>query len=329
MKQETLIDLYIKYLNFVDKKLPVGGIIRRLPYVLVFKTTNYCWYNCPHCCENSGPDQPKYYIPMPVIKSYISQALIDPNFSKNVVFTGGEIMSSYRFGDKNYVPELLSFCQNNGVGVNIKTNAAWVNVGFGKQIFKDLIHIISNGQPYGLQISLSLDNYHKNSLKNCVNFIKVLHKHKNMHAIVHLSSFKGDKDLYEELCKALKSDGVQLNQALLTDGRSFDVAGDRLILSPSRAELFDGGRAKQLKEAQKTKFPQFSFLSPDKQVLMAFDSFGRVTLGENSGRKISTKWKRDEQNIYLLSHIRQKLISSAQFEEIRARLFYDWTIKNR
>ena len=88
--------------------------------------------------------------------------------------------------------------------------------------------------------------------------------------------------------------------------------------------MFDGGRAKNLKEAKKTDFPQFSFLSQNNRLLMAFDSFGRVTLGENSGRKISTKWEYDEKNIYWLDHIRNKLISSAHFEEIRARLFYHW-----
>lgn len=324
MNKDFLIDFYVKYLNLVDKLLPVGGFVRRLPYVLVFKTTNYCWYNCLHCCENSGPDQAKYYIPAPVIKSYISQALTDPTFSKNVVFTGGEIMSSYRFGDKNYVPELLTFCQKNGVGVNIKTNAAWVNADFGKKIFDDLSEVISNGKPYSLQISVSLDNYHKNSLKNCIGFIKGLHKRDKMHAIVHLSSFDKDKYLYTELCNGLRKEGIKLNQAIFSDGRILDVAGDKLILVASSAVLFNGGRAVQLEEAQKTTFPQFSFLSPNKQVLMAFDSFGCVTLGENSGRKINTKWKHNEEEIYSLAHIKQNLISSAHFEEIRARLFYKW-----
>lgn len=307
--------------NLLDKMFPISKLVNGLQYVMVFKTTNYCWYNCPHCCESSGPNQQKYYIPAPVIKKYISQGLDDKLFSRSVVFTGGEIMSAYKFGDKNYVPELLTFCQDKAVGVNIKTNAAWVNAGFGHQIFDDLRQVISNGAPYTIQISLSLDEFHKNSVSNCVKFIDALHRYKNMHAIVHTSSFSGEEHLYKELIKSLKDRGVLFNKAILPNGKMADVAGDSLLLLPSfNAVLFDGGRAKNLPQAQKTYMPQFKFLTPDKKVLMAFDSFGCVTLGENSGRKIRTKWCADEDLIYSLPHIRKKLVNGTRMEEIRTRI---------
>ena len=57
------------YTDLADKLLPVGRLVRRNPYVMIFKTTNYCGYKCAHCCENSGPDQAKSFIPPFVIKN--------------------------------------------------------------------------------------------------------------------------------------------------------------------------------------------------------------------------------------------------------------------
>ncbi len=313
----NITKLYTKYIDFIDLTFPIGGIIRRFPYVLIFKTTNYCWYKCLHCCENSGPDQQKHYIPRNIIKDYISKALEDSSFSKEVVFTGGEIMSSYLFYESNYVPDLLNFCCDRGVGVDIKTNGDWVNTDLGKRIFHDLTESISNGKPYGIQISLSLDKFHKNSMENCVKIIKELYKYKDMHTVVHLSSFKGDEYLYIALCMLLKKEGVRFDKVILKNGRIVDIVGDKLILlQSSDATLFSGGRAKNLAEAMKVENSQFNFLSENNNILMAFDSFGNVTLGENSGKKIKTEWTTNKNVVRSLHDIKKSLISKAHLEEI-------------
>lgn len=320
-----LTRIIIKYFDLIDKVLPVGGIVRRFPYAMVFKTTNWCWYKCAHCCENAGPDQPHEYIPSDIIKYYIQQGINDPTFSQEVVFTGGEIMSAYKFGDEKYVRDLLTFCGQNNIGTDIKTNAGWVKTSFAPRIYDDLADIISNNAPYQFQISLSLDRFHPNSLENCAQFIKQLSRRPNMHTAVHLSSFGDDAHMYPELLKTLMQLGVRINSGFVQKGNKVtevDIAGKQLVLKPSAdAVLFSSGRAKNLPNAAQNSYPQFKFLTRDARVLMAFDSFGRVTLGENADKKISAQWRASNGTPRPLNHIQYDLIKNAQWHEIRARIF--------
>lgn len=324
-----LTKILINYFNWIDNVLPVGGMVRRHPYVMVFKTTNWCWCKCDHCCENSGPDQPKNYIPAQTIKDYLAQGLKDSYFSREVVFTGGEIISAYKFGDADYVPDLLMFCNKNNIGADIKTNAAWVNTSFASCVFDDMSRIIGAGRPYSLQISLSLDNYHKNSMKNNIVFIEKMSHRANMPVAIHLSTFYGDDDMYGELKRELSNRGVRVRNAIIHNPdsgtyRDVDITDNGIILLTSRATLFDGGRAKNLAEAEHSKFSQFKFLSTNLHVLMAFDSFGNVTLGENSGVKIKTNWRTSNNVARPLMSIRHDLVKNAQFHELRARIFQNW-----
>ena len=286
------------YRNLMDKCLPIGGIVRKFPYALVFKTTHWCMYNCAHCCENAGTFQPRKMMPAQTIKNYIVQAVVDPQFSDNVVFTGGEIMSAYHFGDTSYVPGLLNFCAQHDIGTDIKTNASWVNTSFAPRVFDDLATAIRGGQPYNLQISLSLDRYHSRSVQNCAKFIHELSKRPGTQAIVHMSTFENDKHMFYNVINAL------------------------LLLDLSTGTLFDGGRARNIQGAYHDETPQFSFMSHDGYVLMAFDSFGRVTLGENSGRKINTKWCDKSGTPRTLTDIKHGLTRSAQFEDMRYRILH-------
>lgn len=307
------------YTNFMDRLLPVGGIIRKFPYAIVFKTTHWCTLRCAHCCENAGNFQPKKLIPAQTIKNYISQAKHDAQFDNNVVFTGGEIMSSYIWGNDKYLPELLDFCQNHGIRTDIKTNASWVNAEFAPHAFDDLSDVIQNGKPYNLQISLSLDRYHTRCVQNCAKFIHELSRRPGR-AIIHISSFKNDTYLFNDLIWELKNNGTNIETAvIISDGKEYikNIVEHRMILNCSTGELFDGGRAKNIAGAYHTPAPQFSFMTSDMHVLMAFDSFGRVTLGENSGRKINTKWCDKSGKVRTLTDIRRRLICSGQFEDIR------------
>lgn len=319
------------YTDLADKLLPVGRLVRRNPYVMIFKTTNYCGYKCAHCCENSGPDQAKSFIPPFVIKKYIRDALADPTFSRSVVFTGGEIMSAYDLFGVYYVPYLLGTCREYKLSTDIKTNAAWVNGAHAQTIFNDLHHAITNTKPYSIQVSLSLDKYHPDSIKNNAAIIKKLAKLPNARAMVNVSYFDGDEKRYDELLKHVVRDGVDVSPCMILSNNQLsdiDMAGD-LILKKSVGKLFDGGRAKNLPNAGKTAFPQFKFMSSDFYTLMAFDSFGRVALGESSGRKIGTHWRKSNGCPRDFWEIRDKLVSSAQYEELRARILHNWKPKQK
>ena len=273
------------------------GLAKNAPYYLVFKTTNYCWYKCRHCCENAGPDQEKTYIPEETICKIISQAKNDEKFIKEVVFTGGEIFSSYKFGDKQYVPNLLNFAIKNKLGVDIKTNAGWANTSFGQQIFDDLKKVITETRTNEyelpkLQISLSLDQYHTNCLENNMKVIKEL---AGLPVAISLSSFKGQEDLVKQFERKM-SKTLKISKPLLALGgptRQYRLLNGKTLYRSGFAQLFNGGRAIKIPEAQDTKHPEFTFvqLNGCKPVkIVAFDNFGRVTLGENSGRKIMTPY---------------------------------------
>ena len=92
-----------------------------------------------------------------------------------------------------------------------------------------------------------------------------------------------------------------------------------IVLKFSTGTLFDGGRAKNIENTYHTPTPQFSFLAPGNppQVLMAFDSFGNATLGENSGKKITVPWRDKNGAPRTLNDIRQDLIIQAGKEEAR------------
>lgn len=327
----NFMPIYQKYLAWRDRHFPMGNILRHTQYVLVFKTTNYCWYRCPHCCECSGPNNPRTFIPVRTICSYLDQAHADPSFSNNVVFTGGEIMSAYRFGPADYVPTLLNHSLDLGIGTDIKTNAAWVRAGFGEGIFQDLHHVISSHKPYSLQISLSLDRYHKNALENNAAVISRLAKMPNTNAIVHVSGFNNHIDMFPALLERIKANGLKIDEVLFGSGENLKTSllvGGQILLRYSKGTLFDGGRAHNMEWAHHSEFPQFQFLTADGMSLIAFDSAGRVTLGENSGRKISTKWH-TALGLKSLLHTRVDLVKATWREETRARLLDGWRFNER
>lgn len=323
--------LFLKYLGWRDRNFPVGALFRNSPYALVFKTTNYCWYKCPHCCECSGPDEPHKYIPANTVCNYLDQASHDPFFSKDVVFTGGEIMSAYKFAPDGYVPQLLNKSMDLGFGTDIKTNAAWVNAAYKDKIFDDLYQTVVSHKPYGLQISLSLDNYHKNSLENNTRLLLRLANMQDMKIQVSISGFKNHPDMMPDLLGRLKSEGIDVSQVLVKTKTGLVeriLINEQILLRAGYGTLFDGGRAKNLENAYHTDFPQFSFMLSSMESLVAFDSMGRVTLGENSGRKISTKWHTIFGDKSLM-RVRLDLLHATWREETRARLISGWRFAER
>ena len=132
------------FFDFFSQHSRVANAVYSLPYIIVFKTTHYFWNNCPNCCEDAGANMPKNYIPTPIIENYINQAVKDPQFSKDFVFTGGEIMSAYKYhNEKNYAKKLLNMALDNGCSVDIKTNAGWTLTPMRDAIFNDLVDVLS------------------------------------------------------------------------------------------------------------------------------------------------------------------------------------------
>ncbi len=310
-----------------------ASIFQQHPYSLVFKTTNYCWNNCAHCAESSGVHNPRNFIPESVITGYIDQAIKDKKFSKEIVFTGGEIMSAYKFAPQNYVPNIINHALNAGCGVDIKTNAGWVNFPWASEIFSDIKKTVRNQNEYNdsgikrivkFQVSLSLDRFHKDAFERDFKFIEHF-AHTNIPGTaftVHVSSFKQDRYMFNELMKKLAQSGIKVNEMFLFDSdmnakeKLYDLNGN-VMLRYSEGTLFNGGRAKDIKSAYKTPFPQFVFLSGIPWAsLVAFDSFGNVTLGENSGKKITVPWcdQKSEQSMPL-QKVQENLVDAIKAEE--------------
>ncbi len=308
-----------------------SNVLQKHKYALVFKTTNFCWNNCAHCCESSGPSNSKEFIPETTIKQIIDNAVCDDKFTNQVVFTGGEIMSSYMFGPQQYFSNIINYALDKNLSVDFKTNAGWVNMPkIAKKIYSDIENIMrrhrqkasTNYKKIIFNVSLSLDSFHHNAMQRDIEFIKHF-ANTNIPGVsfsISVSSLRQDKNMFNELLQNLNQSGINIHPILMNnsnnipDTPSFDL-NNNVLLSHSYGTLFNGGRAKNIPYAKKTLFPQFVFLSDDLASLIAFDSFGNVTLGENSGKKISTPWHTPDGTTHDLQSIRNNLTSALKNEE--------------
>lgn len=307
-------------------------LLQTIPYNLIFKTTHWCWNNCAHCCESSGTNMPKTFIPESVINGYIDEAVKDKNFTREVVFTGGEITSAYRFAGRNYVRGIIIHTLKAGCSIDIKTNAGFVNSPLAKTVYYDIEDIVRNQfdvdtngikRLVPFQVSLSLDRFHRDAMERDFKFIEYF-ANTNIPGVaftINVSSVYQDKSMFPELMHKLMCSGVKVSELFLVAPHSnnaeqvYDLNGN-VIIRHHCGTLFNGGRAKDMKYAQKVPFPQFNFVDPDGTALIAFDSFGNVTLGENSGKKISVPWRNNETGQPVpLQTIRDNLIVATKSAE--------------
>lgn len=311
----------------------VSKILEQIPYYLIFKTTHWCWNNCAHCCESAGSSMPKNFIPESVIKGYIDQAVTDTKFSREIVFTGGEITAAYKFVGKDYIKNIITHALNKKCSVDIKTNAGWVNSPLAETVYSDLENIIrdqaknietdSIKRILRFQVSLSLDRFHTDSMMRDFKFIEHFAKTDipGVAFSINVSSIRQDKQMFPELMKKFVDSGIRVGELFMVGSdkesvrQMYDLNGN-VMVSASNGTLFDGGRAKNIDFAFKTPFPQFVFITPDQRSLVAFDSFGNVTLGENCGEKISVPWKDTENGDALpLETVRQNLVVATKKAE--------------
>ena len=322
------------------------NVFEQRPYVLVFKTTNWCWNNCPHCCESSNANNPRVFVPEFYINNIIDEAVTDKNFSRAVIFTGGEIMSAYKLAEENYVPNIINHALDAGCGVDVKTNAGWVNFAFADQIFNDIENIVkkrADKDDMGIkhlvnfQISLSLDRFHKDALDRNFKFIKHF-ANTNISGVafyIHVSSYNKDRYMFSSLVEQLKKAGIEVKQLVSMNPKTnviktmYDLNGN-VVMNYSEGTLFNGGRAKNIRYAYKTPSPQFVFMDNNFESLVAFDSYGNVTLGENSGQKISTPWQTEKADTKPLATIKSELtagIKQAEQDFLNEHKALNWCVK--
>ena len=320
----------VKDVISIQNHIPLQ-ILEQWSYALVFKTTHWCWNNCAHCCESSSPKQPRNFIPESVIKDYIDQAVADKKYSRAVVFTGGEIMSAYKFATPGYIPNILNHALDSGNGVDIKTNAGWTGTPIAPYVFDDIEQLVKKRAPkeklsfknvIPFQVSLSLDRFHKNTIERNFKFIEHFARTDMNGAsfTINISSFANDRTMFSELLEKLQNAGLSVSELCVFDSTKengntmFDV-NNNILIKYSEGTLFDGGRAKNINGAKHSELPQFQFATPNQEILVALDSFGNVTLGENSGKKISVPWCDKNGEPRPITDIRTDLVVATQAAE--------------
>jgi hypothetical protein len=309
--------------DIIDYRLPIGGVIRQFPYIIGFKTTKYCFLQCAHCCENAGPDQAKTFIPVQSIFNILKSAKQDPLFTNSVIFTGGEIFSSYFYSNEKYVPDLLSFAAKNKIDTDIKTNAVWAKSKYFDAIMSDIENVVANNPEFLFQISLSIDRFHHNCIENNVRLISALTKMRGKY-VLNISSFTDDSEMCSALINALRRESISVTPGkILSNNKSFDaymVGQDVLMFFKHSAQVRAAGRGIHLDNAKKLDMDWLSFMSPDHQVIMVFDVSGRVILGESGPDKISARWLKSNGNVRTLADVRHDLIRNARYKEFVARI---------
>lgn len=300
-------------------------MVRTRPYFLGFKTTNYCWYRCPHCCENSGPHNPREFLPAQIITGYIDQAVRDPLFNKSVVFTGGEIMSSYSFGDENYVKTLLNHSMQHGLGVDIKTNAGWVGTNLEDKICDDIAQTVAdNPTSQPPQISLSLDGFHHNAIRKNARLIQAMVA-RNANVSFHLSGLDAKQvDIDTELLmKQLADAGLDAQMAFSMHGDDVQplwLINGGTVVRYSWGKLRAAGRATKLKNTFDIPDHHFSIFEPDMSLVSVIELGGRFRLGEAWPKNITTKWQRRDGSARSLRDIRSRIVNATRRAELEYML---------
>ncbi len=321
----------------------ISNLVANQPYALVVKTTHFCPDKCAHCFENSGPDQPKNFIPEKVITGYIDQALQDPLFSKNFIVTGGEPTSAYEFLDapnarRHYFTNIIEYALNRKVLVAANTNAYFVDQPFCDTVFNDIHNLMLRQRPkvitsknarthYPFEIQLSLDRFHNNCMERDFEVLKRLSQQKINGATyaVRVSSFDFDRLMFDELLNKLRNAGISAEWGQLIDPKTQEVKNDSVVLVNGRLALeyssapyvSSNGRATNIPYAFHNPTPQFTILCPNNEVLVAFDSFGNVTLGAAEGEKITVPWRGSDGNPRPLVDIRADLVTATKAAEAK------------
>ncbi|MBO5946649.1 MAG: hypothetical protein J6Q44_00705 [Alphaproteobacteria bacterium] len=89
---------------------------------LLFYLTQYCNLRCNGCYMRSSPNVSQNVLPHEDLNFYLGEFEKIPNFTNSVVFSGGEIFTA----PINYVAACANMVLDRGLGLQLKTNGAWV-----------------------------------------------------------------------------------------------------------------------------------------------------------------------------------------------------------
>lgn len=151
---------------------------------LALKITNWCNMRCAHCCDRCGPDNPRHLMPVDSVSGYIKQFqnLENPRW-EHLVFTGGETMAPYYFGEFDYVPKCLDAAYRAGMAPFFKTNGMWgANSKLRGRILADLSDKAYQYKKLN-SIDISVDEFHDNITPVATIIADIMHNPHLMHAI--------------------------------------------------------------------------------------------------------------------------------------------------
>lgn len=151
---------------------------------LALKITNWCNMNCAHCCDRCGPNQPRHLMPVESVHTYIKQFqdLNIPHW-EHLVFTGGETMAPYYFGEFDYVPKCLDATYGAAMVPFFKTNGMWgANSKLRGRILADLSDKAYQYKKLN-SLDISVDEFHDNVSPVAAIIADVMHDPRLMRAI--------------------------------------------------------------------------------------------------------------------------------------------------
>ena len=219
-------------------------------FMLSFKITNWCNLNCAHCCENSGPNHANRFLSLNKIEKYLQQFKELPySISEHIVIGGGEGLAPYLFGNLNYIPRLLSMIDSVWCVPTIKTNGAWGNNAYTRNLILQDLTMSAHKMQKLVTLDISVDEFHNNTSGVASIFADILSKEYIMSAIrptlVGFNTPASHKAL-SDLKKKIRARKMILEKTEDGDLRIYNERGQGIyVVCDFGNEIFDLGRAKK------------------------------------------------------------------------------------
>ena len=277
--------------------------------------TNWCNLKCAHCCNMSGPTEPKHFIPLADVKKLITQFTeIESPKTGYACIAGGEPMLAYDFGEKGYIPRTLSMLFDAGQFPTIKTNATWgKHAEKRKPILKSLAQVAQKYQKW-ISVEISLDEFHKNT-PEVANIISDVTKSDELRPAIciFLSGFNTEASLKKltELQEELTRRGIEVLKKDPTK-YAFDLLYSDIFNASASFDnqlyLYDFG---------------VSYQGKDKKIFSAFDDnifcdgraaiTGVATTGPSTGKTCAAG------NFFIVKNTDTAVLNSKFHEKIAGR----------
>ena len=285
------------------------------------KVTNWCDDNCDFCCECSGTNQPKITIPEKDVMEIADQFKVETGLS-DIIITGGDPTSPYRWGDNKYFPTLCRGLLAKGMRINIKTNCNWTLCPkLSGRIYADLETFQPLDAGHWFFIFLSLDLHHKKSTKTTIEFLRWYTTSEKVSQNFAPFIFWGDKDQFVEVWMTLdrghniridfeKKDPLYPERTFLVNR---NTGAERFIFLKHSSEVDNIGRAKinnLPSKPVKTLVEKIESLSFFSTVDIQYDQNGIATLFSCGDYGITAPYKKAGK-LKPLPELRTELLNKA------------------